>query len=226
MCCDGHFDHVCRETRSQDVDIPHEQGQDQGPAKAENSNAASVGLAGGAQVLPWYSTVQAGHCSQTSRVCCMQFRALQIMYMLVCHCTCKSSVGTYASRGLDVHDVTAVASSSSAVALQHDGLQQEEADAVAALLAAASGLSSEDMNASTPYPSGLCLPHPCAKAPHLHFPTWEDTTNVSMAWANAVLTDGFAIGCVASVCNVCKLCTSSESLESLCCAFTFVLSCN
>lgn len=43
--------------------------------------------------------------------------------------------------------------------MQHDGLQQEEADAVAALLAAASGLSSEDMNASTPYPSGVPPPH-------------------------------------------------------------------
>ncbi|KAL0025228.1 hypothetical protein WJX77_008845 [Trebouxia sp. C0004] len=74
-----------REFRSEDVEIPHEQGQDQGPAKTQNSNAASGGLAGDAQ---------------------------------------------------------------------HDGLQQEEADAVAALLAAASGLSSEDMNASTPYPSG------------------------------------------------------------------------
>ena len=39
--------------------------------------------------------------------------------------------------------------------LQHDGLQQEEADAVAALLAAASGLSSEDMNASNQYPADL-----------------------------------------------------------------------
>ncbi len=52
------------------------------------------------------------------------------------------------------------------VVLQHDGLQQEEADAVAALLAAASGLSSEDMNASTPYPSGLCLAY-----------TWSSTGN-------------------------------------------------
>ena len=93
----------------------------------------------------------------------MQSRALLILHMLVCHCTCKSSIGTCASHGLDVH-ATAVACSSSAVALQHDGLQQEEADAVAALLAAASGLSSEDMNASTPYPSGLSLPHPCVKA--------------------------------------------------------------
>ncbi len=67
----------------------------------------------------------------------------------------------YVSRGLDVHEVTAVQSSSLAVALQHDGLQQEEADAVAALLAAASGLSSEDMNASTPYPSGPPRLHPC-----------------------------------------------------------------
>ncbi len=101
----------------------------------------------------------------------MQFRVLQILYMLVCHCTCKSSIGTCASRGLGVHDVTAVESSSLAVALQHDGLQQEEADAVAALLAAASGLSSEDMNASTPYPSGPSLPHPCVKAPYLQFST-------------------------------------------------------
>ncbi|KAL3149213.1 hypothetical protein ABBQ32_002039 [Trebouxia sp. C0010 RCD-2024] len=38
---------------------------------------------------------------------------------------------------------------------QHDGLQQEEADAVAALLAAASGLSSEDMHTSSHYPAGL-----------------------------------------------------------------------
>ena len=42
------------------------------------------------------------------------------------------------------------------LAVQHDGLQQEEADAVAALLAAASGLSSQDMDNSTPYPSGMC----------------------------------------------------------------------
>ena len=171
MCCDGHFDHVCRETRSQDVDIPHEQGQDQGPAKAENNNAASGGLAGDAQVLLRYFTVQAGRCRHSSRACSMQFRALLILYMLVGHCTCKNSIGPCASRGLDVHDVTAVACSSLAVALQHDGLQQEEADAVAALLAAASGLSSEDMNASTPYPSGSPLPHPCLKAPYLQCPT-------------------------------------------------------
>lgn len=100
----------------------------------------------------------------------MHFRALLILYMLVCHCTYKSSIATCAS-GLDVHDVTASASSSRAVALQHDGLQQEEADAVAALLAAASGLSSEDMNASTSYPSGPSLPHPCVKVLYLQFPT-------------------------------------------------------
>lgn len=171
MCYDGHFDHVCRETRSQDVDIPHEQGQDQGLAKAVNSIAASGGLAGDAQVLPWYFTAQAGHCQHNSRVWCMQFRALLLLYLPVCHCTCKGSIGTCASRGLDVHEVTVVASSSLAVALQHDGLQQEEADAVAALLAAASGLSSEDMNASTPYPSGPSLPHSCVKAPYLQFST-------------------------------------------------------
>ncbi len=81
--------------------------------------------------------------------------------MLVCHSTCKSSIGTCASWSLDVHEVTAVESSTLAVALQHGGLQQEEADAVAALLAAASGLSSEDMNASTPDPSGSSLPPLC-----------------------------------------------------------------
>lgn len=48
------------------------------------------------------------------------------------------------------------------VALQHDGLQQEEADAVAALLAAASGLSSEDMHTSSHYPAGTCLTNPNA----------------------------------------------------------------
>lgn len=46
--------------------------------------------------------------------------------------------------------------------MQHDGLQQEEADAVAALLAAASGLSSEDMHASSQYPAGV------APSPLLH----------------------------------------------------------
>ena len=51
------------------------------------------------------------------------------------------------------------------MSLQHDGLQQEEADAVAALLAAASGLSSEDMNVSAQYP-GLCL-HACVSCPFL-----------------------------------------------------------
>ena len=142
-----------------------------------------------------YFTVQAGHCRHSSRVCCMHFRALLTLYMLVCHCTCKSSVVSCASwsldvhdftavassRGVGVHDVTAVACSSSVVALQHDGLQQEEADAVAALLAAASGLSSEDMNASTPYPSGPSLHHPCIQAPYLQCPTHE-RTQVIQQW--------------------------------------------
>ena len=49
------------------------------------------------------------------------------------------------------------------LAMQHDGLQQEEADAVAALLAAASGLSSQDIDNSTPYPSGMLCMLPCLR---------------------------------------------------------------
>ena len=58
------------------------------------------------------------------------------------------------------------------VALQHDGLQQEEADAVAALLAAASGLSSEDMHASSLYPAGAFFTPPAWFCPCSLHPQW------------------------------------------------------